>query len=133
MVIGQSGQQSVSAAMGKARITIAFNSLSPGLKQFPGRLDRGIAAVMNRNAPKVERYMRQNAPWTDRTTNARNGLKATATKDDRYIHVIDLMHTMPYGIWLEVLQNGKFAIIQPTVRVMGPMVVKDFNKLLERF
>lgn len=77
----------------------------------------------------VEAYMRQNAPWSDQTGNARNGL--TARPYNEGLHVgIDLFHTVPYGIWLEVKSSGKYAIIVPTVSAMGPKVIDSVRGLL---
>jgi len=34
-------------------------------------------------------------------------------------HSIWIFHTVPYGIWLEVRWEGRYAIISPTLRVQG--------------
>ena len=57
-----------------ARVVWVEDSLTPGLREFGPKLNRQVGAVMKKNAPKVQNYARSNAPWTDRTGNARNGL-----------------------------------------------------------
>lgn len=84
-----------------------------------------------RSAPDVENYMKDNAPWQDRTGNARNGLTAQAYKEGEEIG-IELAHSVPYGIYLEVRFSGTYAIIQPTIDHMGPIVMSRFNRLLDR-
>lgn len=118
--------------MVKARIYITDNDLSPNLKAFPQRLGRAVAALVRYEAPKVESYAKIHAPWTDRSGNARQTLQAV-TEHQPLKHSIILSHGMPYGIWLEVKNEGEYAIIEPTIRAMGPIVFEHFNKLLETF
>jgi hypothetical protein len=73
--------------------------------------------------------MNFNAPWTDRTGNARQGLAAQAF-DEGANQGIVLFHQVPYGIWLEVRFSGRYAIIEPTIDVMGPQVMESLNNIL---
>ena len=64
-------------------------------------------------------YAKQNAPWTDQTGNARNGLAgATDVKLDSV--TVYFMHQVPYGIYLETRWSGRYQIINPTIQVMAP-------------
>jgi hypothetical protein len=36
---------------------------------------------------------------------------------------IDLSYSVDYGYWLEVIENGKFAIIMPTLEALGPEIL----------
>lgn len=54
------------------------------------------------------------APWTDRTGDARRGLEAKVEYSNGDV-VLTLYHTVEYGLWLEVIQNGRFATIMPTL------------------
>lgn len=85
-----------------------------------------------RSAPDVENYMKDNAPWHDITGNARNGLTARAFQEGTDVG-IDLAHSVSYGIYLEARWSGRFAIIQPTIDAMGPVVMRRFERLLGRF
>lgn len=62
--------------------------------------------------------MRANAKWTDRTANARNGLRAYPVHLGHEYMVI-LSHGVPYGIWLEVRWSGKYGVIPDAVRTGG--------------
>ena len=64
--------------------------------------------------PRIEQAARQNAPWSDRTGEARAGLVASSEVDGTDI-IINLAHSVDYGIWLETIQSGRFAIIMPTL------------------
>ena len=64
-------------------------------------------------------YAKQNAPWTDQTGNARNGLGgATDVQADDV--TVYFFHQVPYGIYLETRFSGRYQIIAPTLQVMGP-------------
>lgn len=85
---------------------------------------------MEYQARRSESFMRANAPWTDRTSNARNGLKAIPQSSGTS-HSILLTHSMPYGIWLEVRWSGKYGIIPEAVRQGGQELMGLLNKLME--
>lgn len=92
------------------------------------RINRAITAAVEYQATRSENYMRNNAKWTDRTANARNGLRAIPSHTENQ-HVITLTHSVPYGIWLEVRWSGKYGIIPEAVRVGGDELMRLFNKL----
>ena len=75
-------------------------------------------------AREIESYAKANAPWTDQTGAARNGLTASVDEEGGEI-VITLEHSVDYGIWLETIQDGAFAIIMPTLEALGPRIIKD--------
>ena len=73
-------------------------------------------------AARIEAAAKRDAPWTDRTSHARQGLTARCERVGNGI-VIALFHTMAYGIWLEVAHAGKYAIILPTLEQhYGPLM-----------
>jgi hypothetical protein len=90
------------------------------------RLTRGLASYTEGFAQRVQAYARENAPWQDRTGDARSGLTA---KGQQRLHQysITLFHTVEYGLWLEVRWSGKYAIIRPTLEVMGPQFMAELE------
>lgn len=70
--------------------------------------------VLEDVANDVQAYAQGNAPWTDRTGDARAGLTADVFVDGDTA-VLQLYHTVDYGLWLETIQGGAFAIIMPTL------------------
>lgn len=91
------------------------------------------AAVVTANsmAPEVENYMKNNAPWEDQTGNARNGLFARPYHAGDETGIV-IGHSVFYGIFLEARWSGRYAIIQPTLDVMGPKVMRRFNRMMDR-
>lgn len=114
-----------------ARLILEEDTLTPTLKALPGELDKIVAATLNYYEPKMENHAKLNAPWTDRTTNARNGLAARSGRDGKTRFIV-LFHQVPYGIWLETRWSGKYAIIMPTIDKFGPEVMDTFTKILEK-
>jgi hypothetical protein len=113
-------------------LRITSDTLTPGIKEFPAVLDRTVAQTIDYFAPRVEAFMKSNAPWTDRTTNARNGLRATPEHSYGRSHSIHCTHGVPYGIWLETRFGGKNAIIDPTIESQGHVLMSLMRKLLRR-
>lgn len=123
------------------------NPLPINVAKFDEKLDGYIQAGMKYQAPKVQTYSRENAPWTDRTANARNGLFAKDFKEERgagergagghflrsgAVYGIVLYHTMPYGIFLEVRWSGRYAIIRPTIAAMAPPTMELLRGIIGR-
>lgn len=104
-------------------ITWQDATLVNNLKTFNARFDRVLTAAIGYHATRAVAYARSNAPWTDRTGNARNGLFSKAERDvPRYRIIVG--HSVPYGIWLEVRFAGRYAIIRPTIDHEGPELMK---------
>lgn len=101
------------------------------LKTFDARADRAITAATAYHATRAVAYARSNAPWTDRTTNARNGLFARAERAAPVYRII-FGHSVPYGLWLEVRWSGRYQIIRPTVDHEGPELMKTVSMMYSR-
>lgn len=112
-------------------VDIDLRDLSANVAQVAPRVRRAIRAAFAHRSTRAVAYARQNAPWTDRTSNARNGLYATVqSSPDTYRLVIG--HGVPYGIWLEVRFSGRFGIIRRTVDHEGPLLMTMARTLVAR-
>jgi hypothetical protein len=107
------------------------DELTPGLRKGAEKVKFAANLAAQSMAPEVENYMKINAPWTDQTSNARNGLAARAYRDRDEIGIV-LYHQVTYGIWLETRFGGKYAIIEPTIEAMSPKVMARFERILDR-
>lgn len=114
-----------------ARLTLEEDTLTPSLKALPGVIDKIIATTLSYYEPKMENHAKLNAPWTDQTTNARNGLAARSGKEGKVRYIV-LFHQVPYGIYLETRFSGRYAIIMPTIDEFGPQVMDTFQKILDK-
>lgn len=81
-------------------------------------IPEGMAAGAAQLAEDMEAFARANAPWTDRTGDARGGLAGEAFADAGQVGAA-IVHSVDYGIWLENRWENRYAIIGPTQRVFA--------------
>lgn len=77
----------------------------------------------------AENYAKANARWTDRTGDARERLHATV-EETGPIGTIVLAHGVSYGVWLEIANGGRYSIIPETIDVVGPLVMRDLQRMM---
>lgn len=107
------------------------DTLTPGLREFPAKVDRAAFAAIQFGATQAEAHARATAPWNDQTGNARATLRASTEHEPLQMHRIILSHGMPYGIWLEVRGQGKNRVIIPTINWTGDLVMRTLAGLLK--
>lgn len=100
-------------------------------KRYLQRARVAILALMKFIGQKMQDEMRTNAPWTDRTANARTGLFTVTQKASKDLVVLYLSHghTIEYGKWLELANQGKYAIIMPTLQRWLPEIERLLKEL----
>lgn len=116
-------------ASGIFSLTWGDDSLYRAIQEGNERVHNQIMSVMEYQAPNVEAHARNTAPWTDQTGNARQGLRAQAFDEGDNMGII-LYHSVSYGIWLELAHDQRFAVIEPTIEVMGPQVMQSLQNIL---
>ena len=105
---------------------------------YPDVLNRVISLFTNKGLNKMdsmsssiiqelEGYAKLNAPWQDRTGNARAGLKGAVNREKNAI-TISIAHSVDYGIYLERSNSGRFAILAPTLTAMRPKIIEHYRK-----
>lgn len=109
-----------------------FDSLTPSLQRMLPAIDAGVDLAFDFMRDQAESYARTNAPWVDRTGNARNGLFAVHNKIPMVEHHLIVYHTMPYGLWLEVRWSGRYAIIGPTMFHVSPQLAVTVTESVRR-
>ena len=98
---------------------------------YQGDLQAELQDFGNRWAPVLEAYAKENRPWTDRTGNARQGLRGDSSTNETGDGVtVELKGGVHYQIYLEVSNAGKYAIILPTLEAHYNQMIAD---LKERF
>jgi hypothetical protein len=115
-----------------SKLSFDFDSLSPRLKVLLPKIDAGVSIAFKATEARAESFARQNAPWTDRTGNARNGLFAKHDSVPMVEHRLTVYHTMPYGYWLELRWSGRYAIIGPTIINTAPELAQMVTAVVSR-
>jgi len=98
------------------------------LGQLSQQVDQRIDIIMVSQSQRGEAYMKLNAPWTDRTGAARNGLYSRFSRNKSQREIL-LSHSVAYGIWLEIANSGDYQIILPTLRIIGRETMKQLEDL----
>lgn len=83
-----------------------------------------ITQKLRNIAANAADHAQSTAPWNDITGNARRGLHAELVKEPGAI-ILRLAHTVDYGKWLETIQDGKYAVIMPTLEKIGPQLIAE--------
>lgn len=98
-------------------------------------MQRRIAAVYGMAqdyGATMEGEMKQNAPWQDRTGNARQGLHCKVEHNEAVkTIVLQTAHTADYGVYLEYTNSGKYAICGPTAKKYAPEVIDNARRIME--
>ena len=72
----------------------------------------GIGGAGGAGATGMQNYARTHRRWVDRTGNARAGLNGGSFWQNPFMLIIFIAHSMEYGIWLEFIQDRKYAILE---------------------
>lgn len=88
--------------------------LTPANAQVQRKI-AGMLMILQNYGSVLETEAKNNAKWTDRTSNARNGLKGGVEVRGQGRFVLYLSHSVDYGVWLEKANSGNYAIIGPTI------------------
>lgn len=108
------------------------SSLSKNMDKMSLKLGAVVLMYAATKAVKIESSMKQNRPWTDRTGMAKVLLSAKVSQPSSDVVRTTLSHGVDYGIWLELANEKKYAIIAPTIRDEGPRMVADLNDIMSK-
>jgi len=101
------------------------------LDAWAERVYAAVLALVKRHERDIEGWMKENAPWEDRTGNARQGLVAYTRMGGEGISLY-MAHTVDYGVYLELRQGkGRRPILVPARDEVAPKIVEDLQQLLE--
>jgi len=105
------------------------DSLTIGLAEADVEVVEQAKELLEEVARKSLDYAKANAPWEDRTGDARNGLSVNVDGDSGMLYM-QLYHTVEYGLWLEVIQSGNFSIIMPTLQDYSLPLLEELHAQL---
>jgi hypothetical protein len=90
-----------------------------GLERYEKAVKTAIRDTLKETAKEMQSYARENAPWKDRTGNARRGLTGSWGVN-QYVYYVKLAHSVEYGVYLELSNEKRFEIIAPTIQKFEP-------------
>ena len=101
------------------RWTVPPSELAVAIERYGDRVLTAVAAVAQYVATQMQNQAQADAPWTDRTGNARTGIFGTSEADfGARVVTIYLSHsaTLTYPLFLEIGNSGKYAVIMRTMQ-----------------
>jgi hypothetical protein len=105
----------------------AFGDLT---QAYIAAIRRGVRAIAQRRAPEIEAWMKAQAPWTDRSSNARQTLSAEVEDIALDMVAILMQGGVEYFVFLELANGGRYAIIAPAIDQWGPIIWQDVQAML---
>lgn len=112
------------------KIDIDTQKLLNSLDDFEQRLRYGLLMYASTEAENLEAEMKAKRPWTDRSGDAKKYLTARASLPSKNEIEIKLAHGVRYGIWLELANEKKYAIVAPTAKLRGPGVIEGLKGIM---
>lgn len=103
------------------------NTMSAGIAAAMVEVPHHIEDEVLDTATEALAYAQENAPWEDRTGDARAGLDVDVRWEGHVI-VWEMFHTVDYGLYLETRWNGKYAIIMPTLEMFSSEVGRGLHE-----
>lgn len=114
-----------------ASVDFDATSLLTQVKEHDQKVKRLIGSEFIYAEGESVDFAKSHAPWMDQSGNARAGLHAKANPvNGGQAFELVLAHSVPYGIWLEVRFSGKYAIIMPTLNIIGNLMIQRIAERL---
>lgn len=109
-----------------------ISDLLESLDRLGRAFDSSVYAYAKVSSEKLEGYAKENRPWRDRSTDARKRLNCKVEKTLTGYRLV-LAHGVPYGVWLELAHEKKYAIIEPTINIVGKKeIMPGFKNLMDK-
>lgn len=93
------------------------------------KVKAAITAYGKTAASNLEAEAKKDAPWTDRTGNARNSIQGKFITRPG-VSRISLSGNMAYSPELELGYEKKYAILKPTMFKYGPDILKGYQRIV---
>lgn len=111
-----------------ATITIDHSGLMDTLRRLDEDTADVLLAGLSTVTDAMEADAKRDAPWTDRTGNARRTMTGFVTRADENTLLIGIAGHMPYSPDLEARHGLRYAILVPTVDRYAPTILQTVTK-----
>lgn len=92
-----------------------LDNILKNMDVYERKIYQAIHGVGDYFAPIVESEAKSNGTWQDHTGNLRQGIHGYVEDVSASIVLLVLQHKMTYGLFVELVSQGKFAILLPTM------------------
>lgn len=108
-----------------------FSEIYKSLDVLPGRLGESLKKYGETASKQLEAEAKKNRKWIDRTGQARQRLQGGSELRPGKL-VIYLQHGVDYGIYLELANEKKYAIVYPTLRREAPGIMNGLRGVMNK-
>ena len=112
------------------KIDYKSSDLDKGIDKMAVKMGALLMMYSSTKASKIQSEMKIKRVWTDRTGAAKALLNVKVSQPDLNTIRLTLAHGVDYGIWLELANEGNYAIIKPTINAEGPRIVTDLDNIM---
>lgn len=109
--------------------TKGFDEVIKNLKEITPKLKRALYLDAQNISSKMEAWAKNNAVWTDQTSHARQFLKATVSWKNSDELMVSISHHVDYGVFLELCNEGKYAILEKSIAEFAPEFLKGWKEI----
>lgn len=114
-----------------ASVKVNTHDIDTGMTELITRANVALMALADTGAKQMEGYAKEHRPWTDRSGRARQGLTGYTDTETEKIYIY-LAQTVDYGLWLELANEKKYAVIDPTLKAKSPEIISSCQNLLNQ-
>lgn len=100
--------------------------------QYRDRAIAAIKALCEHYAVRMENYAKVNKRWRTRTGHAQQSLFGYLYEEGPEIIKIRSAHGVEYGKWLELCNQGKYAILEESVDANANQFFRDLGWMVRR-
>lgn len=98
---------------------------------YAAAVHQNVVRLAERYTDKIETWMKQNAPWTDRTGQTRAALYSDVLDMTNEAVVLILGHGEEKpGIFLELANAGRYSVVFPALDHFLPLIWRDIQAML---
>lgn len=110
----------------------ADEKLKKGLQQYSVKFGAVVLMYASTKAQYLDTKLKVDRKWTDRTGMAKSQLKARVSRPSNSIIRITCSHGVDYGIYLELCNSKKYAVIAPTIQTESPKIIAGLNNITSK-
>ncbi|WP_238884522.1 hypothetical protein [Clostridium sp. YIM B02551] len=102
------------------------------LSEFTPKLKAALLLDAQNIAYSMEKWAKEkgNAIWEDRTGHARLFLGATVKWKNVDELMVSLSHYVDYGVYLELCNEGKYAVLEKAIQEFAPQFLEGWKKII---
>jgi len=109
-------------------VIIDSDQLIKSLTDIGGHLVHVLESGLSEVADLMESDAKRDAPWTDRTGNARRTMTGFVTCENDNVLVVGVAGHMHYSPDLELRHGKRYAVLVPTVDRYAPTILQTVAK-----